>query len=85
MVFFLLAALTLLVVPATPAAAGPITINTALPVSPGQIIIRGDAFVQRAGTGLFSVNYFCRSATIIFAGCRQVYSSFESCPHDISV
>jgi len=51
MVFFLLAALTLLAVPATPAAAGPITINTALPVSPGQIIIRGDAFVQRAGTG----------------------------------
>jgi hypothetical protein len=24
------------------------------------------------GRYVFSVNYFCRSATIIFAGCRQV-------------
>jgi len=30
-----------------------------------QLIIKRDRLV-------FSVNYFCRSATIIFAGCRQV-------------
>jgi len=36
---------------AAPAAAGPLTFNTALPVSQGEGILRGDAFVLRGSSG----------------------------------